>query len=79
METIKPTLANLQQKGMMPILQYGAEDDVSKQPAEAEFSLEAERKLDNKARLFLHCIANCDNTQPLRGFVSVKVNVLCMR
>lgn len=67
-----PSLTYLMQRNLMPILQYGAEDDVSGSCGSC-YSESAERGLDTKAQGFMRCIAACDNSMPGPAFMSVKV------
>lgn len=81
-ETIKPTLAYLEQNGMLPILNYAAEDDVSagaphNHDATAAFSSAGAATLDAQARVFMRSIADCENSRAARGFVGVKLTGLC--
>lgn len=81
METIKPTLAYLKERGLLPILNYAVEDDVKhdKQSAGAGLTLDEEACLNKNVGIFMRSITDCDNTSASRGIVSIKVKSLCLR
>ena len=75
METIKPTLSYLKQRGLLPILNYAVEDDVkhAEDKGTSAGLADIEAKPNANACIFMQSIADCDNTTPSRGFVSAKV------
>ena len=74
-ETIKPTLTYLKQRGILPILNYAAEDDVKNSDKEkaAGLDLDEEACLDKNVGIFMRSITDCDSDSPSRGFVGIKV------
>lgn len=74
-ETIKPTLAYLKQRGILPILNFAAEDDVDHGAAKEGDDCAGEACLDANARIFMRSVVDCDN-RGARGFVSIKVTGL---
>ena len=70
-------MAYLKQRGILPILNYAAEDDV-KQDAKndvAEVDMDGEACLNKNVGIFMRSIIDSDNTSASRGFVGIKVSV----
>lgn len=68
------------ERGIQPVLNYAAEDDVQHTNGEAGDTAErmlekAEADLAAKARIFMQSIHDCDNSTPARGFVGIKVSI----
>lgn len=77
-ETIKPTLAYLRQRGILPILNYAAEEDLKHANNGEQDSVKSseEAKYNWQHSIFMRSIKDCDNTTPAKGFVGIKVSLL---
>ena len=70
-------MAYLKQRGILPILNYAAEDDVNHDAKNnsAELDMEVEACLNKNVGIFMRSITDSDNTSASRGFVGIKVSL----